>query len=326
MNFIQQAYKGKNDFWRYLLSFFTIVIGWQLIGAIPLFITAVLHSKDINEFMEAAQHNFLTLGINANLFLFLMLLTFAIGLVFLLISIKYIHKRSITSLFTSRKKIDWKRFFFSFSLWFIFSVITLIIGYYSSPENYTWNFKLIPFFILVAISFIFMPLQTSFEELLFRGYLMQSLGILTKNRWFPLIFTSVIFGLLHGFNPEYDKLGPLVMVYYIGTGFLLGIMTLMDEGTELNLGFHAANNIVAAVFITNTWSVFQTDAILIDNAEPSLGFETFIPVFVIYPIILLVLSKKYGWKNWNEKLFGKIYKPQPIEEKKFFEEENMLEL
>ena len=116
------------------------------------------------------------------------------------------------------------------------------------------------------------------------------------------------------------------MVYYIGTGFLLGIMTLMDEGTELNLGFHAANNIVAAIFITNTWSVFQTDAILIDNSEPSVGLETFIPVFVIYPIILFVFSKKYGWTNWKEKLFGKITKPQTKEEKKFFEEENMLEL
>ena len=72
MNFIQQAYKGKNDAWRYLVSFFVITIGWQLIGAIPLFVTAVLHSKDINEFMEAAQSNFMTLGINPNLFLFMM--------------------------------------------------------------------------------------------------------------------------------------------------------------------------------------------------------------------------------------------------------------
>ena len=326
MNFIQQAYKGKNAFWRYMLSFFVIVIGWQLIGAIPLFITAVLHSKNFNEFMEAAQSNFLTLGINSNLFLFMMLLTFAIGLVFLFISIKYIHKRSIISLITSRMKIDWNRFFFSFTLWFVFSTATLAIGYFTAPENFTWNFKLMPFLILVAVSFILMPLQTSFEELFFRGYLMQGFGILLKNSWFPLIFTSVIFGLLHGFNPEFDKLGPVVMVYYIGTGFLLGIMTLMDEGTELNLGFHAANNIVAAIFVTNNWSVFQTDAILIDNSEPSLGFETFIPVFVIYPILLFIMSKKYGWTNWQEKLLRKITKPQAKEEKHFFEDENMLEL
>jgi hypothetical protein len=34
-----------------------------------------------------------------------------------------------------------------------------------------------------------------------------------------------------------------MFVYYIGTGLFLGI-TLMDEGMELALGFHAANNLV----------------------------------------------------------------------------------
>jgi len=326
MNFIQQAYNGKNEFWRYILSFIVILIGWQFIGAIPLLVVAVMHSKDMNDFMESAQNNFLDSGINSNLFLFLMILTFAIGLVFLFISIKYIHKRSKTSLITRRTKIDWNRFFYSFSIWFLFSVVTLAIGYFMEPETFTWNFKPIPFLILVIISFTMLPLQTSFEELFFRGYMMQGLGILVKNKWFPLLFTSVLFGLLHGANPEVEKLGYIVMVYYIGTGFLLGIMTLMDEGTELSLGFHAANNIVAAIFVTNTWSVFQTEALLIDNSEPSVGLETFLPVFVIYPIILFIFSKKYGWKNWKKKLFGKITKLPTSSVPPFFKGDNMLEL
>ena len=66
---------------------------------------------------------------------------------------------------------------------------------------------------------------------------MQGLGVLAKNRWLPLIFTSTLFGLMHIANPEIGKLGYMLMVHYIGTGFLLGIMTLMDEGLELALGF-----------------------------------------------------------------------------------------
>ena len=325
MNYIQQAYKGKNDLWRYIASFLVIVIGWQFIGAIPLLVVAVMHSKNTDAFIEGARENFLHMGINSNLFLFLMILTFAIGLFFLFFSIKHIHKRSKTSLITSREKVDWKRFFYSFTLWFVVSAITIAIGYFTEPENFTWNFKPIPFFILVAISFLFLPLQTSFEELFFRGYLMQGLGILAKNRWFPLFFTSIAFGLLHGANPEVEKLGYIIMVFYIGTGFLLGIMTLMDEGTELSLGFHAANNITAAMLVTTNWTVFQTDALLIDTSEPSVGWETFVPVFVIYPLILFVFSKKYGWTNWKEKLFGKITKPKQ-DNKSFFEEESMLEL
>ena len=325
MNYIEQVYKGKNDIWRYIVSFLIIVIGWQGIGAIPLFITAVLHSKNMDKFMLAAQDNFMSLGINSNLFLSLMLLMFAIGLGFLFLSIKSIHKRSIASLITSRKKMDWKRFFYAFFIWFTISTTMLVIGYFMAPENFTWNFKLVPFLILVLISFALMPLQTTLEELFFRGYIMQGLGGLVKNKWFPLIFTSVMFGLLHGANPEVDKLGPFIMVYYIGTGLFLGTLTLLDEGNELSMGFHAANNIVAAIFVTTTWTVSQTEAILIDNSDPSLGYETFLPVFVLYPLLLLLFSKKYGWTNWKEKLFGKVYKPN-TEVEEFFEEDSMLEL
>jgi len=177
-----------------------------------------------------------------------------------------------------------------------------------------WNFKPIPFFTLLAVSLLFLPFQTSFEELLFRGYLMQGFGVMFRNKWLPLILTSVIFGLMHGMNPEVEKLGYISMVFYIGTGLLFGIVTLMDEGTELALGLHAVNNIVAAVLVTTDWTVFQTDALFIDTSEPSVGFEMFFPVLVLYPLLLSVFSKKYGWTNWKEKLTGNIEKPILIEE------------
>jgi membrane protease YdiL (CAAX protease family) len=182
-----------------------------------------------------------------------------------------------------------------------------------SPENYIWNFKPIPFFTLLAVSFLFLPFQTTFEELLFRGYLMQGIGTVVKNRWFPLIFTSVCFGLLHGANPEVEKLGAISMVFYIGTGFFYGIITLMDEGTELALGLHAINNIIAAFFVTTNWTVFQTDALYVDISEPSVGFEMFFPVLILYPFLLYVFSSKYGWNNWLEKLTGKIEAPLDVE-------------
>jgi len=309
MNFIQQAYKGENEWYHYAVTLILIFLGWQVIGVIPLVVVAIMYAKDMNEFLKSSGNLFMDLGIDKNLYLFVMIVTFAFGLLALYIGVKYIHKRSFTSLVTSRKKIDWQRFWFAFVLWGSISVITIYVGILISPEDYVWNFKPIPFFTLLIVSFLFIPLQTSFEELLFRGYLMQGLGILVKNKWFPLLFTSIVFGLLHGANPEVEKLGYISMVFYIGTGLLFGITTLMDEGTELSLGLHAANNIVAAFFVTTTWTVFQTDALYIDTSEPSVGFEMFFPVMVLYPLILLVFSKKYGWKNWQEKLTGKVVKP-----------------
>lgn len=317
MKFIQQAYKGENEWWAYLLTLFLLIVGWQLIGVIPLFTIAYFHSEDVNEFVSSMKNSFMTLGIDANLFLFLMIFSFFTGLVFLLLGIKYIHKRKVITVITSRTKIDWKRVLFAFSVWGIIGTITFIIGYVYAPEDYVWNFKLVPFTILVLISFLLLPLQTSMEEVLFRGYLMQGFGTWFKKGFIALIITSVIFGLLHGANPEVEKLGWITMIFYIGTGFLLGIFTIMDEGIELSLGFHAINNIFAAVLVTTNWAAFQTDAMFIDISEPKVDIILFLPVIVLYPIVIYIFSKKYGWTNWKEKMFGTIRKPIELDEDRF---------
>jgi len=314
MNFIQQAYQGKNDWFLYVASIIVIFLGWQLIGAAPLLIGAVLHSSDLNEFYRAAEDNFTTLGMDKNLYLTLMLLTFVGGLISLFLCVTKIHKRSITSLVTSRTNVDWKRFWFAFLLWGVIAAGVTFITIFLNQDLYTWNFKPIPFFILLAICIVLLPLQTSLEELLFRGYFMQGLGTLVKNRWFPLLITSLLFGAMHLANPEVAELGYVTMVFYVGTGLLYGITTLMDEGTELALGLHAVNNIVAATLLTSDWVALQTDALYIDYSEPSVGLEMFFPVLVLYPLLLFIFSKKYGWKNWKEKLTGKIRKPLGLEE------------
>lgn len=250
--------------------------------------------------------------LESNLSFFLLLFSFAVGLGALLLVIKYLHNQSIKEATTTRKRVDWGRFFFGFSIIAVFTIVTTLVDYNLRPEDFLWNFKTVPFLILAAIALIMVPLQTSFEEYLFRGYLMQGLGVLAGNRWFPLIITSIIFGGLHMWNPEVQKLGYIIMFYYIGTGLLLGIMTLMDEGLELALGFHAGNNLVGALLITADWTAFETNSVLKDVSEPSAGLDILLPVLIVYPIFLFLMAKTYRWTNWNEKLFGKVTKPETL--------------
>ncbi len=317
MKFIQQAYKGNNEWWAYVVTIILLFFGWQIIGIIPLSGVAYYYSDNIEMFMSSMATGFTSLGINSNLYLILIIFTFFGGLLFLLLGVKFIHKRKILTVLTSRDKLDWNRILFSFSVWFIIGVVVFAISYFMAPEDYVWNFKPVPFLILILISFLLLPIQTSMEEVLFRGYLMQGFGTWFKKSFMALILTSVIFGLLHGANPEVEKLGWIIMVYYIGTGLLLGIFAIMDEGIELSIGFHTANNILAATLVTANWAAFQTDALFIDISEPTVGYEMFVPVFVLYPIILIIFSKKYGWTNWKEKLFGHVFKPIEFKEEEF---------
>ena len=113
---------------------------------------------------------------------------------------------------------------------------------------------------------------------MFRGYLLQGIGIVTKRPLVALLSTSIIFGLLHISNPEVEKIGYTIMIYYIGTGIFLAILTLMDEGMELALGFHAANNLITALIVTSDWTAFQTHSILKDLSDPS---KWFIEIFYL---------------------------------------------
>ena len=234
------------------------------------------------------------------------MIPFAVGLCLLLFWVKYMHQQTITSLTTSRKKIDWNRVLFSFLIWSGITTLLTLVSYFSSPASFVWNFKPIPFLVFAIFAIILIPIQTSFEEYLFRGYLMQGIGSVAKNKFIPFITTSFLFGIMHIANPEIEKLGYIVLVYYIGTGLLLGILTLMDDGMELALGFHAANNLVGALLITTDWGALQTNSILKDVSEPNAGAEILIPLVLLYPLLLLVFSKKYAWTNWKEKLSGKI--------------------
>ncbi|MDP5097953.1 MAG: CPBP family intramembrane metalloprotease domain-containing protein, partial [Flavobacterium sp.] len=33
-----------------------------------------------------------------------------------------------------------------------------------------------------------------------------------------------------------------------------------------------------------------------------------VPIFIIFPTLLFIFSKVYKWKNWKEKLTGKLVK------------------
>lgn len=302
--YIEQGYNGFNGFWRYLVGFFIVFAAWQVVGSIPLL--GALFFKSDKSVMASGDIGAMSNALGANTFLFLMLLTFAFGLLTLLFFVKTVHGQSIKSITTTRRKIDWNRIVFSFLLWGSISTAFVLIDVYLSPQDYVFNFKLRPFLLLLVIAVTMIPIQTSMEEYLMRGYLMQGIGIVTKRRWVPLVISSILFGTLHLFNPEVQKIGYGILVFYIGTGFFLGILTLMDEGLELALGFHAANNFIAALLVTADWMSFQTDSIYKDISDPILGWDVLIPVFVVFPLLLLFFSKKYGWNDWKEKLTGKV--------------------
>jgi len=302
MNYIQQAYKGSLEIWMFLLT--TAIVGGVFLANFVIYLTYDQEDLDAAYDLFANLPSSLTLAIN--------LIPFAVLLGLLFLLVKFMHQRSILSLTTARPKVDFGRVFFAFMMIAVFTLGTFFIGYSMDSSEIVYQFDAKKFGILFFVSIVLFPFQIGLEEYLFRGYIMQHLGVLVKNKWFPLIFTSILFGIAHSANPEVGAIGFWkMMIFYIGTGLLLGIMTLMDDGLELALGFHLGNNLLASLLVTADWTALQTDAVFKSTAAPSMSLvsEILIPVLVVYPVMLMILSKRYGWKNWQERLFGKVSKP-----------------
>lgn len=302
MSFLRNADQGTNLGSTYILTLVLVILAYIFVGQIPMLVDLAV-SGNLQGLKKGDPAELVDL-LGKNKFLFYLILPFVFSLITLIISVRFLHRRPVLSVFTARAKFDWKRFVLSFGLYGAIMFLSLF-GMISGNPTIEWNFDPATFFPLLLISLLLIPLQTTCEEVLFRGYLFQGFGHFFKRGWISVILTGVLFGLMHGANPEVDTLGPIVMVFYIGTGLFLGLLTLMDDGLELSMGYHAINNIFAALIITNEWQAFQTDALYIDHSPPTFGWDSLMTVVIVQPLFLLLYAKIYKWKEWKEKLFGK---------------------
>jgi membrane protease YdiL (CAAX protease family) len=296
----QLKQSSKNEIARIVLTIAIVFLTYIVLGQLPLMLAVRFSDAEVATIGEPSLQVYAQV-FGKNTLLFYLLFPFLTAFIALIVCIKYIHKKSIRSYFTERKKFDVKRFFHAFLVWGIVLTGFLIVSLYTSSEL-TWNFDIQLFLHLLIIAVFFIPIQTSFEEFFFRGYLFNIIKTPIKKSWLIVVFTGVVFGLMHGANPEIEVLGYGILVYYILTGIFLGLLRLMDDGLELSMGYHAVNNLFAALIISNEWQAFQTDALFIDHAKPTFGWDALLTICFFQPLLLLYFAKKYKWSNWKDKL------------------------
>lgn len=302
--YFKQVKDGFNEWWMYGLTTILLIIGYAL-GQGPLYFVidnAVEKHSDIGteelaKFDETMDFSILHIG--SNLGLLLLITVFIFATLLFLAGVKYFQKKSLKGLVTHRSKINWPKIAYGFVVWFVLSAIFEFVIFLSSPEVYSLNVNWSTFLWLALICIFLLPFQTTLEELFFRSYLMKGIGLIAKNKWVPLMVTTLLFGLVHGMNPEIQKYGVLPMqLYYLSAGLLLGIMTIMDDGLELAIGVHWATNLYGAMIVGYEGSVLQTDSVWRVN---EINAWLIAVVLIVSGAIFLLLSKKmFDWGSWSK--------------------------
>jgi hypothetical protein len=212
--------------------------------------------------------------------------------------IKPLHNRTLKNIINGTGRIRWDRFFISALVWLLLGALYLLIIIKVDPENFLLNNTSNSLIILAIVSIVLIPFQAGLEEILFRGYFMQGFTVIIKNRWFPLVMSSLLFGLLHSFNPEVKAMGFLVMMpQYILFGLIFGLITIFDDGIEAAMGAHTANNIFLCILLTNKSASLQTPALF--EQLVIYPWTDFIALLFMGLIFIFILSKLFGWTNYS---------------------------
>ena len=206
-------------------SFKLYNFGYYILGSILLILFSTLGQIPLlaylpKEILPGTDPMDLLNSIPSNLRIFLILISFVFVLPGIWLVVTKLHNLPFMSIITSRKKIDFNRVFFSFFSWGFFLTVLILTEFLIYPENYQFNFKLKEFLILLIIAILLIPIQTTVEEIVFRGYLMQGFGHWLNSRLMALTLSSTVFGLLHLANPELQSLGYEFIFIYIGVGFV----------------------------------------------------------------------------------------------------------
>ena len=294
---------GGNKLWMYLSTLLLAVSGYlvfQLLVFFP-FINRLIENGYSRIEIEKKpnllfDHN--ALQIDRNWVLLAEMGMFVFAFFALYLGLKHFHKKSLSSVLTGFESFRFKRFWFAFFVWSVLLITFVLVSYAFSPDSLSVNIDAFGLLMSFLVMLVFMPLQTGLEELLFRGYLVQGLSQIFKNGIIPVILTSLLFGLAHMSNPEVDKYGwQIMLTYYVSFALFMGCLSLLDEGLELAIGIHFANNIISSLLISSPNSVVKTYSIFEAKSEDP---ETeIVGWFVMATLCFFIFFKKYKWKNFN---------------------------
>ena len=272
---------------------------WQAVGAIPFFtVCEYLQNIEITQFQcDGTQIT----GDSVLLDYLLSNYMFIIGIIGVWIAVRVLHKKTLTQVVTGRKTFDYNRVVYAIWVGFLLHSALLILDVLFIHTEITFRSpsfsEYITFFLFAVVLTTY---QAGFEEIFFRGYLLQGLSLIARNRVVITIVSSVLFVLPHLANPEPFEYGfaPYATSLFMFALFMT-VIVLVDGGIELAIGYHALNNLWIGLIANTEVTALQTPSLLIVPIERYAMFPDVPVQLIVYIVFLVILNKKYKWFTWK---------------------------
>jgi uncharacterized protein len=293
LNYLSIAQQGKNQWWRYLFGMFFILFLWMVVGGVLSISALILFAGNTRDALTPAAIIKMSEESKSVSSFVALNLQFIVGFLAVIVAVQFIHRRSAWSLVSAAGQINWPRLSYGFIVWLIITITPSVPTLFLSPGEYKFHFNIGEWPVLFISAMTLTPIQTSFEEIFFRGYIMQGMGLLVRQPLFLVISNGILFMLPHLANPEIAN-GPVWMaLQYFSIGVFLAFITLQDNRLELALGVHASNNI-SHIFFTTTDSAMGVPALWTIKPSPA-GFTDIALLLVSLAIAYYFFFHKRLW-------------------------------
>ncbi|MFH0821963.1 MAG: lysostaphin resistance A-like protein [Pseudomonadota bacterium] len=295
LDFQELGSTGNAGWWRYVLGLVMVVFFWfassvAAYGVLLLYaVISGLSGKENGApgMLEGLDPLIEFAGIHT---------AFAVGIISLWIVVRFIHSRPFITLITAERSLDRKRLFRAFGLYWALLTALTAVAYLLDPSDIIVAFNAREFVRFLPVVLVLTPIQVAFEELLFRGYLIQAVGLITRRRMAAAAISAAIFLLPHLGNPEMavdSMLTAAVMAsYYFAFGFFLAVVTLRDNGLESALGIHIAHNLFVCIVLNYENSALKTAPLFYaTKLDPTAALAGMIVTATLFYAVA------YGWRR-----------------------------
>jgi uncharacterized protein len=261
LGFARLGLLGRTSWKRHLAAIVVILASWFVLGtaaAVAVFAVVVGEQADIGAPLP------FYLAVNA---------PFPFLLAGVAVAVRGIHRRPLRTLVTSPgRRVDRRAVALGFAFFATLGAAGAVVEALLHPGRYQLVFEPLAWLALLPVVLVVTTVQTSAEELLFRGWLLQAVGLLTRRTWLLVAVNGLLFALPHALNAEVAVDPVAVLAYMAGFGALMAYATVRSGGLELALGAHAANNLFVALVANYAGSSLPTSAIWsVDTFDPWLA-------------------------------------------------------
>jgi membrane protease YdiL (CAAX protease family) len=245
--FVELGRLGLDDWWRYpLVGALLLIVPWYAFDVL-FYLLDWLDPALTQQLHQGART-----GWGADFPLWAGVVDFSLSLAWLgaiipaaFVFVPLIHRRPWRSLVMAPGGFDWRGFTGSLIATIVVFCTPTVIGLLSGEIDNPVVFDGWRFAAFLPSLLILLPAQTLGEEVLFRGYLLQSVARATDNPQVRLAIPALLFAVWHFENPEVQAGGIWMGIDHFVTALYMTALAIRGNGLALPWGYHLGNNLVA---------------------------------------------------------------------------------